>query len=493
MIALYMRFSAADGDGTHESNSIAGQRAILHEFIDSNPVLAACEVREFVDDGFSGSNFDRPAVQELLALAREGKIDCIIVKDQSRFAREFIDAGTYIEQIFPFLRIRFIAIGDGYDSADADAQASLPDVAIRNIANASYCMETSVRIRSTLKTNWARGRRPHSMGPFGYVVDPENKYSLAIDEDAAPVVRRIYELALQGQTAGEIARLLNAEGRKIPSEYYRLKGWYGYEAKKPLAHPNWNSTGVSVVISNPVYKGTLECGKTSTAFLGQGPIRKTAPEERYVTENAHPAIVDSHTWELAQGVLRHSPKLKGRSFEPKSPFSGLVVRGECEHSMKRCERTVMESYFRCHCSCDVEQRRVAGSEVRESVVTALRKRVGVDEAEKLHKPAEEEKLGTDKRDKYLLLSAYERMVAGKITREDYLTLRAKVKEKTLLMPDAVPQKLMMGKTQGMRERELLAVLESGDEPLRDDVRAVVSAIRIFEGPRIEVELRPRPC
>ena len=145
MIALYMRLSRADGDLEGEgavSNSIANQRAILRSFVERDPGLSCQPVEEFVDDGFSGSSFDRPEVQRMLALCKEGRVSCIIVKDLSRFAREYIDAGTYIEQVFPFLRVRFVSIAESYDSAACSLDSAAPGIAMRNIANAAYCRDT---------------------------------------------------------------------------------------------------------------------------------------------------------------------------------------------------------------------------------------------------------------------------------------------------------------------------------------------------------------
>ena len=198
MIALYMRLSRADGDLEGEgavSNSIANQRAILRSFVERDPGLSCQPVEEFVDDGFSGSSFDRPEVQRMLALCKEGRVSCIIVKDLSRFAREYIDAGTYIEQVFPFLRVRFVSIAESYDSAACSLDSAAPGIAMRNIANAAYCRDTSIRVRSALQTKWRRGLRPHPTPPFGYMVDPADRMRLAPDERFAPGVRRLFELA----------------------------------------------------------------------------------------------------------------------------------------------------------------------------------------------------------------------------------------------------------------------------------------------------------
>ena len=217
MIALYMRLSRADGDleGVGAvSNSIANQRAMLRSFVERDPGLACQPVEEFVDDGFSGSSFERPEVRRMLALCKEGRVSCVIVKDLSRFAREYIDAGTYIEQVFPFLRVRFVSIAEGYDSAACSLDSAAPGIAIRNIANAAYCRDTSIRVRSALQTKWRRGLRPHPTPPFGYMVDPADRMRLAPDERFAPGVRRLFELAAELADPRLVAAALDADASR---------------------------------------------------------------------------------------------------------------------------------------------------------------------------------------------------------------------------------------------------------------------------------------
>ena len=496
MIALYMRLSAADGDldGVKaQSNSIENQRAILREYVTSDPMLAAREIREFVDDGFTGSNFDRPAVQEMLSLAREGRVEMVVVKDLSRFAREYIDAGTYIEQIFPFMHIRFVALGEGYDSEAADAEAALPDVAIRNIANASYCVDTSVRIRSAMKTRWKRGQRPHATAPFGYVVDPDNYLKLAVDDGAAKVVRRIFELACEGIVPADIARTLNSEGLLDPGTYFRERGWYGYDKRPVPAHPGWNSTKVSGIIANPVHKGTLVLGKTQRIAVSRNSLRSTREDERYITHDAHPAIVDAETFEAAQLVIKHNPKLAGRVHQPKSSFCGLVVRAECGHSLNHCERTVMASYFKCTCACaSGDERCVKDVDIASAVALALRERLLKDGPGqgKICKGGSGPQSQKTRDMRARALDAYERMVQGELTLEEFRAVgKGESAPVTVRRDRLLPMSL--GKTQAMREREVLDVLGGGREPEKNDLQVVVESIAIGEGGAIDVILKRR--
>ena len=289
MIALYMRLSRADGDLEGEgavSNSIANQRAMLRSFVERDPGLSCQPVEEFVDDGFSGSSFERPEVQRMLALCKEGRVSCIIVKDLSRFAREYIDAGTYIEQVFPFLRVRFVSITEGYDSAACSIDSAAPGIAIRNIANAAYCRDTSIRVRSALQTKWRRGLRPHPTPPFGYMVDPADRMRLAPDERFAPGVRRLFELAAELADPKLVAAALDADGIETPGVAYRRFGLYGYGKRPEPKSRRWTGTQVQKIVGDPVYTGTLVTGKTRRRVMNRNPVDVVPESERYVTEGA---------------------------------------------------------------------------------------------------------------------------------------------------------------------------------------------------------------
>ena len=267
MIALYMRLSRADGDLEGDgavSNSIANQRAILRSFVEGDADLARRPVEEFVDDGFTGSNLDRPEMQRMLALCKQGLVDCVVVKDLSRFAREYIDAGTYIEQVFPFLRVRFVSLAEGYDSAKCDLDLAAPSIAIRNIANAAYCRDTSIRVRSALQTKWRRGLRPHPTPPFGYMVDPADRMRLALDERFAPGARRLFELAAELADPKLVAAALDADGIETPGVAYRRLGLYGYGKRPEPKSRRWTGTQVQKIVG--VFRQDYVSVKSKTSF-----------------------------------------------------------------------------------------------------------------------------------------------------------------------------------------------------------------------------------
>ena len=204
VIAIYIRLSAEDGDLSdekNESNSVVNQRAYIRRFIELRPEFAGAQILEFCDDGYSGTNMERPAVRRLLEQVRQRKINCIIVKDMSRFGRDYIVVGDYLEQIFPFLDVRFIAINDSYDSKDHKyGSAGLIDVSFRNVIYDLYSKDLSEKVRSTKKQLAEKGYCVAPYAFFGYQKAPGNKHTLLVDEDAAAVVRRVFDLFTSGLT-----------------------------------------------------------------------------------------------------------------------------------------------------------------------------------------------------------------------------------------------------------------------------------------------------
>lgn len=503
MIALYMRLSGADGDldgDKAESNSISNQRKVLRDFVKRDPVLSACPVEEFVDDGFSGSNFDRPDVQRMLEMCRDGLIDAVIVKDLSRFAREGIDSGTYIEQIFPFLRIRFISLGEGIDTLHADMDRIAPDIAIRNIANAAYCLDTSIRLTTTLRTKWKRGQRPHAMPPFGYMVDPDDPMKLAIDERTAPTVRRVYELAVQGLSAMDIAAKMNEEEYETPGVAYRNLGLYGFDKRPEPKHRAWTGTIVSNMVGNPVNKGTLVAGKTRRKVMSKKGARPVPDEERFVTEGAHPAIVDEGQWERAQASLGSKDHLKGiRHSKPASPFAnGLLRRAECGHSLSIRRRQVADNFFVCTCDCcGGELRKVTDSQAADAIAAALRE--GCDKAAGTgfaRKTAGSKQDARKRRQisasPSAMLDAYERYVSGRATLQDLRALgELEADPAGSLRIDPAERFMAEGARSGAPE--LIAALEEHrfDDVDRKLLRRLVERVEVHEDARLVVVLARR--
>ena len=219
-VSMYLRISCEDSN-KKESESITNQKSMIQTFIDEREDLELVSIK--IDDGYSGGNFERPAFKELMEEVKSKKVDCIIVKDFSRFGRNFIEVGKYIEEIFPFLEVRFISINDGYDSINNNSEQSLI-VPFKNLINDAYLRDISIKIRTQLDSKRKNGEFIGSFAPYGYLKDPKNKNKLIIDDYASKIVQEIFEMKLEGYTHTKIAEKLNNRGVLSPMEYKKHIG-----------------------------------------------------------------------------------------------------------------------------------------------------------------------------------------------------------------------------------------------------------------------------
>ena len=257
-LIMYLRLSIEDDVNADESNSITNQRRIIREYISFHEDLHTMHLIEKCDDGYSGTNMDRPAMQELLELVKEQKVDCIIVKDMSRFARNYLETGKYVEQIFPFMGIRFIAINDNYDSNEYIGGIADIDVQFKSLLYDFYSKDLSDKIITALDARKDNGMFIGVCAPFGYRKSEESIYKIEVDEEAAAIVRRIFDLRIGGAKIAEIVRTLNGEGIDTPAKYLERKGLYGtfYTKGEPL----WTDYKVSSILNNEMYRALLFMG-----------------------------------------------------------------------------------------------------------------------------------------------------------------------------------------------------------------------------------------
>ena len=258
---LYLRLSKEDGD-KEESDSITNQKELILDYLKTMEDIKIHEIR--VDDGYSGVNFDRPAFQQMLEDIKTGKVDCVITKDLSRFGRNHIEVGKYLEKIFPYLGVRFIAINDNYDSAKSDTQTDNIIIPFKNLINDAYCRDISIKIRSNLEVKRKKGDFVGAFAPYGYRKSEADKNRLQIDEEAAETVRRIFRMYLQGSSAYRIAEVLNGEDMLTPMDYKKERGSAFYTGFKKNLKSKWSHVHVLRILGNPVYMGTLIQGKDTT-------------------------------------------------------------------------------------------------------------------------------------------------------------------------------------------------------------------------------------
>ena len=265
--AIYLRLSKEDGDFSIsgeklESDSISNQRMLIKEYLKKHPEITV--VKEYCDDGFTGANFERPDFNRMMEAVRAGLVDCIVVKDLSRFGREYIEAGDYIQKIFPRLGIRFIAINDNYDSAQpgaADNELVLP---FKNLMNDSYCRDISIKVRSNLDAKRRNGQFVGSRVVFGYLRSPDNKNQLVIDPVAAPVVQDIFKWKIEGLSPAQIADRLNDANVPSPIEYKKANGSKQRTCFQTKKVALWSAVAIYRILKNEIYTGTLVQGKTTS-------------------------------------------------------------------------------------------------------------------------------------------------------------------------------------------------------------------------------------
>ena len=358
MIALYMRLSKAD-DGLDEgesSCSIESQRLILRDYVARHADLAGREVREFVDDGFSGMSIDRPALTELLGLCRRRKVGVVIVKDMSRLARDYIDAGDLVERVFPLLGVRFISVAESYDTARtraADGGDGDLLFGFRNIVNASYCASVSAKVKAACRNAWGRGDYTGGVSPFGYVKDASAEGRLRVDPVAAGYVRRVFELAAECATTGEVARALNDEGVPSPGKYAE-DGLGRGRGRVRYKDPKWSAANVGQILRQRRYVGDIEAGRSANARIGSGSRFSVPKEDWVVVEGAHDAIVTQEEFEAAQRCLQPSRPKSGRHAVP-GLFTGLAYCPECGWEVRTMRRRNGEPYAYCaNCGCGHE-------------------------------------------------------------------------------------------------------------------------------------------
>ena len=364
----YVRLSREDGD-KEESNSVTGQKDLIRDYMTRHPELRECAMK--VDDGFTGSNFDRPAFQEMMAEVKAGKINCIVVKDLSRFGRDHLEAGEYLERIFPFLGVRFIAINDNYDSMNSNSESDELIVPFKNLINEAYCRDTSIKIRSQLEIKRRRGDFIGSFAVFGYRKDPADRHRLLVDDYAAEVVRDIFQWKLDGLSAGDIAARLSASGIPTPMDYKQSQGMNYSTSFRIKEKSEWSAGMILRILKNPVYTGVLEQGRVTTPSYRVKRLVNKPREEWAVVENCHEAIINYYDFESVQKALALDARTT-ESGKAVDLFSGMVNCGECGGAMiKKTVPSGKKKYTYYVCATHKNEKTCFSHGIRDTALTEI--------------------------------------------------------------------------------------------------------------------------
>lgn len=514
--AIYVRLSKEDGDvagaSKAESNSISNQKELIRDFLKDKEDIVV--VSERVDDGYSGSSFERPGFQQMLEDIRRGAVDCVIVKDLSRFGREYIDTGRYIERLFPALGVRFIAVNDHYDSLRGDGQGDEILVPFKNLINDAYCRDISVKIRSHLEVKRRNGEFIGAFAPYGYQKDGEDRHRLVVDAYAAGVVRDIFRMKLHGMSQDAIAGKLNRDGILSPMEYKNSRGINFRTAFRVKAASGWSPVAVRRILENEVYIGNLVQGRQSTPnHKVKKSIRKDKGDWVRVEKN-HEPVVSERDFAVVQKLLgmdtRTAPDREGVYL-----LSGIAVCGDCGAPMVRKVSSVNGKRY-CYYICSGHKaggscgpHRIPVQALEDAVFVLLKRHIGcILDLERVLEYAgtvpfrdldvrkleerREKLLGEAERCRELRMMLYEDMKDGVITKEDYVEFHAAYEARGKEAQEAA----------GKAEREIRAVLE-GDEDkyrwisyfkeyrdigelTRNVVVALISEVRVYDRENIEV-------
>ena len=325
-VAIYIRLSREDGD-KEESDSVGNQRKLLTEYVAKKEDFILYDI--YVDDGYSGTNFNRPSFQRMIADIEDGKVNCVVVKDLSRFGRDYIDTGRYLERYFPELGVRFISVTDSIDSMKQAYDMLLP---IKNIFNEQYARDISKKIQATVKSKQKAGEFIGAFTSYGYKKSPVNKNKLVIDDYAADVVRRIFSLYIQGYGKQRIAKLLNAEGILCPAEYKKVNGENYKNCNRLESTTYWSYSTINSILHREMYVGNMVQGTKHQRMRSKQ--KKMPKEDWIIVENTHEPIIDKETWEKAQSLLKKRTRELDLETN-KNIFAGFVKCGDCGRAMTK--------------------------------------------------------------------------------------------------------------------------------------------------------------
>lgn len=343
--AIYLRISTEDMHfkenyrGQEESFSISHQRAYLQEYIRKDKRLSDSEVVEFCDDGFTGTNMERPGMQEMLKAVKQNRIGCILVKDLSRFSRNYIEAGTYLSQVFPFMGVDFVAVNDGYDSREQDGLTLAFDTAFQTLIYDLYSKDISIKVKTAFDSKCAAGEYVFGQVPLGYEKSREVKNTVIVNEKEAEIVRSIFAMAVDGMSSGQIARRLFEE--KIPTAtQLRYPGRDGLKENH-----TWSSSMVRRILGNRFYLGEMAYGKSVRKSVGSKEGKAVPKSEWKVVKDHHEPLV---TPEIFAHAALEAPGHSTKRKREKHPLTGRIFCGGCGYSLNyKPQKEKIPRHFWC--------------------------------------------------------------------------------------------------------------------------------------------------
>lgn len=497
VIALYIRLSLEDEK--YDSMSIENQRILLRERAASLPEYSSCEIKEFIDNGHTGTNFERPAVQQLLEMVRAGKISTILVKDLSRFGRNSIETGYFIEKVFPLYHVRFISVSDNFDTADHKGDTGGIDIAFKYLINECYSRDMSIKSKTAKLARMKRGEFQSKVCPYGYQKGADGR--MTPDEETADNVRKIFEWAAEGVTASEIARKLYRLGIPTPGEYKASKGKKYHDVSR--TNGVWVLSTVLRILEDERYTGTYIGGKRYALEIGGRQIRKKDESEWIKIPDHHPPIVSKELFERAKSNI-HKFKLHNKQ-KRDYLLRGKVYCGCCNHAMHAYKRGI----FQCRRSVNLTDLACNGFSISfkdlESVVfdtiSAQAKCVfGIDDLRadtditSAMQEEHEKKIQFFQNSKREL---YEQFVIGELDAETYKARKAEIDvklayERNVSNVIAAQAKSEQDEQERLqRQKKIADELNAADTLTNSLVDLLIKRVYVFPDNRIELEYLTR--
>ncbi len=495
VIALYIRLSLEDCK--YDSLSIENQRLVLHEYAAGMPEADRAEVLEFVDNGYTGTNFERPQVQNLLEMVRANKIDCIIVKDFSRFGRNSIETGYFMERVFPLFHTRFISVSDDYDSDHHKGDTGGMDVAFKYLINEYYSKDMSIKSKSAKYAKMQRGEYQSKICPYGYRKSADGR--MEPDPEAAAVVKLIFRLSAEGVNATDIARELVRRHIPTPGEYKAARGNHTHDISR--TNGLWANSTVLRILEDERYMGTYIIGKRAVIEVGGTRNRMKPRDKWFVIPDHHPAIVEKAVFDESRAKqLRYSlPHKQARSY----PLKGKAFCGCCGHALSRSMQKT--SFYWCrHSQVDANRpccsMRINAEELEQTVFLTLKKQLEVCIAgdsieeqqarllfpERIEYEQQLEKLLDSK------LELYEQYQLKEITLEEYKAQKTACDEHILQVKNTYAALVAQAKKKQevqsqQRERQIVQqAMQTEDGLTVELVELLIERVNVFPDKRIEI-------
>lgn len=389
---IYLRLSVED-NGKKDADSMENQKNLLMEYVSARPYLMLTDI--YMDNGFTGTDFERPEFNRMLQDARDGRINCIVVKDLSRLGRNYVEAGDYIEKVFPFLGIRFIAVNDHYDSDSLTSGDEL-GASLKNVVNDVYAKDISRKVGTAMKQKRLRGEYIGNYAPYGYLKDPQDKNHLIIDQEIAPIVVEIFELRARGDGINTIARILNERDIPSPGRLRYERGIITNNNKKGSGLL-WSRHVLSDLLKNVVYIGNLAQGRSASCLYKGIPFHWTEESEWDLVENTHEAIISPELWKRVQEVTarrsREAKESHGKYADlPKreNPYGSLLRCADCGrvikqvHAYNTSKRNGTSVYYNYKCPENIElgdtacpKKNIRAADLDEAVLATIRKQMEI--------------------------------------------------------------------------------------------------------------------